>query len=87
MTRRRMRSGIDPNWWFNANGARMKQSTSFSVISFATATVTLYTSNTSPLGKLIGGYTDSNFSFLSVRGVYPAATMTVSFQKALRAGG
>jgi hypothetical protein len=59
----------------------MKQSTSFPVISFGTAAVTLYTSNTSLLGNLIGGNTASNFSFLSVRGVYPAATMTVSLQR------
>jgi hypothetical protein len=57
----------------------MKQSTSFPVISFGIATVTLYTSKTSLLGNLIGGNTDSNFSFLSVRGVYPGATMTVTF--------
>ena len=48
--------------------------------SFGTAAVTLYTSNTSLLGNLIGGNTASNFSFLSVRGVYPTATMTVSFK-------
>jgi hypothetical protein len=72
------------NWWFSGNGVKMKQSTSFPVISFGTAAVTLYTSNTSLLGKLIGGNTDSNFSFLSVRGVYPAATMTVSFKPAGR---
>jgi hypothetical protein len=68
------------NWWFTGHGGKMKQSTSFPVISFGTAAVTLYTSNTSLLGNLIGGNTASNFSFLSVRGVYPAATMTVSFK-------
>jgi hypothetical protein len=67
------------NWWFTGHGGKMKQSTFFPVISFGTAAVTLYTSNTSPLGNLIGGNTASNFSFLSVRGVYPTATMTVSF--------
>lgn len=70
------------NWWFTGNGARMKQSTSFPAISFGTATVTLYTSDASLLGNLIGGNTASNFSFLSVRGVYPTATMTVSFKLA-----
>jgi len=40
----------------------------------------LYTSNISLLGNLIDGNTDSNFSILSVRGVYPAATMTVTFK-------
>jgi hypothetical protein len=68
------------NWWFTGHGSKMKQSTSFPVISFGTAAVTLYTSNTSLLGNLIGGNTASNFSFLSVRGVYPAATMMVSFK-------
>jgi hypothetical protein len=68
------------NWWFIGHARKMKQSTSFPVISFGTAAVTLYTSNTSLLGNLIGGNTASNFSFLSVRGVYPAATMTVSFK-------
>jgi hypothetical protein len=65
---------------FTGHGGKIKQSTSFSVISFGTAAVTLYTSNTSLLGNLIGGNTASNFSFLSVRGVYPTATMTVSFK-------
>jgi hypothetical protein len=69
------------NWWFTVHGGKMKQSTSFPVISFGTAAVTLYTSNTSLLGNLIGGNTASNFSFLSVRGVYPTATMTVSFNR------
>ncbi len=68
------------NWWFTGNGGKMKQSTVFPVISFGTAAVTLYTSNTSLLGNLIGGNTASNFSILSVRGVYPAATMTVTFK-------
>jgi len=68
------------NWWFTGHGGKMKQSTSFPVISFGTAAVTLYTSNTSLLGNLIGGNTASNFSFLSVRGVYSAATMTVTFK-------
>jgi hypothetical protein len=68
------------NWWFTGDGVRIEQSTSFPVISFGTAAVTLYTSSTSLLGNLIGGNTASNFSFLSVRGVYPTATMTVSFK-------
>jgi hypothetical protein len=68
------------NWWFTGHGDKMKQSTSFPVISFGTAAVTLYTSNTSLLGNLIGGNAASDFSFLSVRGVYPTATMTVSFK-------
>jgi hypothetical protein len=70
------------NWWFSGDAGKMKQSTSFPVISFGTATVTLYTSKNSPLGDLIGGNTDSNFSILSVRGVYPAATMKVTLSRA-----
>ncbi len=69
------------NWWFTGHGVRIKQSTSFPVISFGTAAVTLYTSNASLLGKLIGGNTDLDFTFLSVRGVYPAATMTVTMSR------
>jgi hypothetical protein len=66
------------NWWFTGPLGQMKQSTLLPVISFGTAAVSLYTNNISLLGNLIGGNTDSNFSILSVRGVYPAATMTVS---------
>lgn len=68
------------NWWFTGPEGRMKQSTLFPVISFGTAKVFLYTSNVSLLGKLIDGNTDGNFSILSVRGVYLAATMTVSLK-------
>jgi hypothetical protein len=69
------------NWWFTGPEGRMKQSTLFPVISFGTAAVSLYTSNISLLGNLIGGNADGNFSFLSVRGIYPAATMTVSLNR------
>ena len=69
------------NWWFTGAAGKMKQSTSFPVISFGTAAVTLYTSKNSPLGDLIGGNTDSDFSILSVRGVYPAATMNVTITR------
>jgi hypothetical protein len=66
------------NWWFTDPEGRMEQSTLFPAISFGTASVSLYTINTSVLGQLIGGNAHGNFSFLSVRGVYPTATMTVS---------
>jgi hypothetical protein len=69
------------NWWSTEPEGRMKQSTLFPAISFGMAAVSLYTSNVSWLGKLIGGNTDANFSILSVRGVYPVATMTVSFKR------
>ena len=45
------------NWWFTGPGGRVKQSTLFPAISFGTAAVSLYTSNASLLGKLIGGNT------------------------------
>jgi hypothetical protein len=70
------------NWWFIGDAGKMKQSTSFPVISFGIATVTLYTSKTSLLGDLLGGNSDSNFYILSVRGVYPAATMNVTISRA-----
>jgi hypothetical protein len=69
------------NWWFTGPEGRMKQSTLFPAIEFGTATVSLFTSHVSLLGKLIGCNTDGNFSILNVRGVYPAATMTVSFSR------
>lgn len=69
------------NWWFTGPEGRMKQSTLFPAISFGAASVSLYTSNVSLLGKLIGGNADANFSMLSVRGVYPAAVMTVSLKR------
>jgi hypothetical protein len=69
------------NWWFTGPDGRVKQSTLFPMISFGTAVVSLYTSDVSLLGKLIGGNTDADFSILSVRGVYPGATMTVSVSR------
>ena len=69
------------NWWFTGYAGKMKQSTSFPVISFGTAAVTLYTSKNAPLGDLIEGNTDSNFPILSVRGVYPTAMMTVTLSR------
>ena len=69
------------NWWFTGPEGRMKQSTLFPAISFGRAAVSLYTSSASLLGTLIGGNTDGNFSILSVRGVYPGATMTVSVSR------
>jgi hypothetical protein len=69
------------NWWFTGPLGRMKQSTLFPAISFGNAAVSLYTSNVSLLGNLVGRNADGNFSILSVRGVYPAATMTVSLKR------
>jgi hypothetical protein len=47
---------------------------------FGTAAVSFYTSKVSLLANLIGGNTDTNFSILSVRGIYLVATMTVSLK-------
>lgn len=68
------------NWRFTGPFAQIKQSTLLPVIAFGTAAVSLYTSNVSSLGKLIGANTNGNFSILSVRGVYPHAIMTVSLR-------
>lgn len=65
------------NWWYAPN-ARIKQSSTFPAISFGTSAAAFYTSNVSPLGQLIGGNADSNFTYLSVRGEYPSATMIVT---------
>jgi hypothetical protein len=65
------------NWWYAPN-ARIKQSSTFPAISFGTSAAAFYTSNVSPLGDLIGGNADSNFTYLSVRGEYPSATLKVT---------
>ncbi len=65
------------NWWYGAN-QKIKQSTDFPSISFGTSSVAVYTALESPLSLLFGGNSDSNFSYLSVRGEYPAAKMVVT---------
>ena len=70
------------NWWYASRSisgsATMRQQTLFPDISFGTSSVTLYTSLTSGLGRLIGGNAFSNYSVLALRGVYPAAHMDVT---------
>jgi hypothetical protein len=56
----------------------MKQSALFSAISFGTAVVSLYTSNVSLLGKVIGGNMDANFFILSFRSAKPTNLQTTS---------
>jgi len=65
------------NWWYGPRAA-IKQSTNFPQISFGNSSVAFYTSLASELGQLIGANEDSNFSFLSVRGEYATAEMTVT---------
>jgi hypothetical protein len=65
------------NWWYGPNAA-IRQQTTFPAISFGASSVALYTSKASPLGQLIGGNVYSNFSVLSVRGVYSLARMVVA---------
>jgi hypothetical protein len=65
------------NWW-HGEVLRVRQQTTFPAISFGTSNVTLYTSEFSPLGQLIGGNAYGNFSILALRGVYASAEMIVS---------
>jgi hypothetical protein len=73
------------NWWYAPQTflgtTQMRQQTLFPKISFGTSGVTLYTSQDSMLGKLIGGNTFSNYSVLALRGVYPAAHMEVTVSR------
>jgi hypothetical protein len=66
------------NWWFNGRHGQIKMSTDFPVIAFGTPDEILYTSKASLVGRLIGGNTYSNFSTLSLRGVYQSAQMIVT---------
>jgi hypothetical protein len=70
------------NWWYAPQTifgpAKMRQQSNFPAISFGGNSASFYTDSTSPLGKLIGGNVDSNFSTLPVRGVYPTAHMEVT---------
>jgi len=65
------------NWWFGPY-ARVKQMTTLPAISFGTSGVTVFTSNDSELGKLIGGNAYNDFSILALRGEYPGGTMVVT---------
>lgn len=71
-------SDFKANWWYANSGQVVKQASDFPDIAFGTSSITLYTDKNSALGVLIGGNSDSNYSFLPVRGVYPSAHMIVT---------
>ena len=66
------------NWWYKGRAGVVKMASDFPDISFGTASVGLHTDRNSPLGKLIGGNTDADYSILPLRGIYPAAHMQVT---------
>jgi hypothetical protein len=68
------------NWWFASNGTNVKLATSIPApgIAYGQATTTLFTSELTGLGALIGGNSDANFPFLNARGIFAQATLTVS---------
>jgi hypothetical protein len=66
------------NWWYASPFGQMRQQTLLPNIAFATSSVTLYTGATTPLGKLIGGNTFSNYSVLALHGYYPSGHMDVT---------
>lgn len=66
------------NWWFKGPAGIIKQASDFPNIAFGTASVSLHTSRSSLLGRLIGGNTDADFHFLPLRGVYASAHMDVT---------
>jgi hypothetical protein len=71
-------SDFKANWWYANSRQVVKQASDFPDIAFGASSITLYTDKNSALGVLIGGNSDSNFSFLPVRGVYPSAHMIVT---------
>ena len=71
-------SDFKANWWYLSNGSKIKEASDFPDIAFGTANMSLYTDKNSYLGKLIGGNSDSDYHFLPLRGVYPAAHMQVT---------
>jgi len=66
------------NWWFASKNFTVKLSTSIPGIAYGPAATTLYTSKITSLGAVIGGNSDSNFSFFNARGVFAAGQLTVS---------
>jgi len=71
-------SDFKANWWFATPREIVKQASDFPDIAFGTSNISLHTTRTGMLGKLIGGNTDSDFHFLPVRGVYASAHMQVT---------
>jgi hypothetical protein len=66
------------NWWYSGRFGKIRMSTNIPAIAFGTAGLVLHTSQSSPLGKLIGGNVDSNFPLYNVRGEFASAQMGVS---------
>lgn len=69
------------NWWAVTPRGIVKEAGNYPNISFGTANNTLFTDKNSELGQLIGGNTDSNFSFLPLRGIIPTAQIVVTVSK------
>ena len=69
------------NWWAATSRGIIKEAADYPNISFGTAANTVFTDKNSALGQLIGGNTDSNFSFLPLRGVIPTAQIIVTVSK------
>jgi hypothetical protein len=59
----------------------VKEAGNYPNISLGTANNTLFTDKNSELGQLIGGNTDSNLSFLPLRGIIPTAQIVVTVSK------
>jgi hypothetical protein len=70
------------NWWaLTPQQGLVKEAGNYPNISFGTANNTVFTDKNSELGKLIGGNTDSNFSYLPLRGIIPTAQIVVTVSK------
>lgn len=69
------------NWWAVTPQGLLKEAGNYPNISFGTANNTVFTDKNSKLGQLIGGNTDSNFSFLPLRGIIPTAQIVVTVSK------
>lgn len=70
------------NWWaLTPQRELVKEAGNYPNISFGTASNTVFTDKNSELGKLIGGNTDSNFSYLPLRGIIPTAQIVVTVSK------
>ena len=68
------------NWWYLGQEGVIKQQTTFPAIAFGAADVTFHTSQSSLVGKLIGGNSDANFPYFNARGVYSTAQMLVTVE-------
>jgi len=68
------------NWWYLGHEGVIKQQTTFPAIAFGAADITFHTSETSLVGKLIGGNSDANFPYFNARGAYSTAHMVVTVE-------